>query len=152
MISYLISLIITRVNSPGEFEKTVLCFLQFGIREVKGWLGFFFLNTSWSLFIFSHIFFHYSRRCSHEAFISEAFLIFICFHSFQVTYVSIAVLYLFRIILLLSFISLYVVLLSFLHTYLGDWKWLSSGLMLSLPGENIWLNFLLITSILTDSL
>lgn len=44
MISYLISLIITRVNSPGEFEKTVLCFLQFGIREVKGWLGIFFFK------------------------------------------------------------------------------------------------------------
>lgn len=87
MISYLISLIITRVNSPGEFEKTVLCFLQFGIREVyrQGLVWVFFFKHQLISLHFQPHFFLYSRRCSHEAFISEAFLIFIYFHSFQVT-------------------------------------------------------------------
>lgn len=130
----------------------VFCNLELERSIDRDWFGFFFFKHQLISLHFQPHCFLYSRRCSHEAFISEAFLIFIYFHSFQVTYVSVAVLYLFRLILLLSFISLYVVLFSFLHTYLGDWKWLSSGLMLSLPGENIWLNFLLITSILTVSL
>ena len=131
----------------------VFCNLELERSIDRDWFRFFFFKKHQLISLhFRPHFFPYSRRCSHEAFISEAFLIFIYFHSFQVTYVSVAVLYLFRLILLLSFIILYVVLFSFLHKYLGDWKWLSSRLMLSLPGENIWLNFLLITSTLTVSL